>query len=391
MTKFEKYLNDGAEIGADGHPPEQAPSSIPPQKPLNIWPPSKFLEWTEPPGNQLLLPAYVTKGELTAFIGQAGVGKSRLFGLWYPICQITGHQWCGIETGGEPQKWLILGDENSIGRIKDDLSHMLPNFTIGEREKIEECLRIQAILDIEDTDLNLADLEANARIRQTVEREAPGGVVIDPLANFAPAGISKPDEMKAVVRMLTATIGRAAPRAARLALHHARTGRQNIIQGHGYDAGNFGSGGKALFATARCQMNLMPGSAEDDTRLVLSCAKSNNCKRFETRGIVFDPATFAYRLDTEFDVEAWKADVEGKARSGYSLCTLRDVVEAVQDGHTTTKGLVEHIREAYQCSKRSVERLISKAVEYEGIKQIARGRYTTGRKAERLLNTDTCK
>ena len=209
----------------------------------------------------------------------------------------------------------------------------------------------------------------------------------DPLGNFAPGDISKPGEMKEAVRILRGIIRRTAPKAALYLLHHARTGRQNIAQGIGWDAANFASGGKALFAAARCQMNLMPGKADDDTRLVLHCAKANNCQRFETRGLIFDPQTCTYAVDTDFDADTWLAEVEGRTRSGQSLCTVADVVSAVQDGYTTTKGLVEHLCDSYATSKRTAERLISKALKVEGIKQLTRGRYILGRKAEKLCAT----
>jgi hypothetical protein len=61
-----------------------------------------------------------------------------------------------------------------------------------------------------------------------------------------------------------------------------------------------------------------------------------------------------------------------------------DVVSAVRDGHVTTKDLVSHLGEAYAASKRTVERLVSKALEAEGINKLTRGRYTLGRKAEKL-------
>ena len=221
---------------------------------------------------------------MTTCIGQGGIGKSRLFGLWLPVCQILGRQWCGLNTAGEPQKWLVLGDENSIARIKSDLQHLYEGLSQEERVKVNKFLRLQAVLGLEDADMNLGDATTQARLAQTIQEQAPGAVVADPLVNFAPGDISKPGEMKEALRLLVGTIRRAAPSAALLLLHHARTGRQNIAQGVGYDAANFASGGKTLFAAARCQMNLMPASEEDDTRLLLSCAKANNCQKFAAAG-----------------------------------------------------------------------------------------------------------
>ena len=248
-------------------------------KPFPVWRPSQFLQWVEPPGNQLLLPAYVTKGQLTTVIGQGGVGKSRLVGLWLPICQITRREWCGLNTGSDPQRWLVLGDENSVARIKGDLERIVGNLTDEERARVDELLRIQAILEADDADLNLGDVVTRERLMMTVEQFSFGGIIVDPFVNFAPGDISKPGDMREAVRLLNATIRKPAPSTALVVLHHARTGRQNIAQGVGWDAANFASGGKPLFSAARCQLNLMPGKAEDDTRLVLSCAKANNCRR----------------------------------------------------------------------------------------------------------------
>jgi hypothetical protein len=197
--------------------------------------------------------------------------------------------------------------------------------------------------------------------------------------------------MKEATRLLLSTFRKINPSVATFLLHHARTGRANIAQGVGWDAANFASGGKALFAASRCQINLMTGRADDDTRLVLSCAKANNCQKFEIRGLIFDTLKFTYTVDPDFDPDAWLADVEGRTRSGNSLCSLADVVAAVRDGYVTTKALVEHLTDAYQCSKRSAERLISKASQFEGIKQLSRGRYTTGRKADKYLTTEGCR
>jgi hypothetical protein len=368
--------------------PEEAPA--PPLKPLNIWRPSQFLAWEEPPGMHLLLPKFVSKGALTALIGQGGLGKTRV-ALWLAINQILRRSWCDLNTGGEPERWLVLGSENSISRFKDDLEKILSGLTEDERSRVDELLRLQAVEDVEDMDLNLGDLVTRARVKLTIEQWAPGGLILDPLGDFAPGDISKPGEMREAIRLLLSIVRAAAPKAANLLLHHARPGRSNILQSVGYDAANFGTGGKALFASARCVMNLAPGAADDDTRLLLHCAKANNCQRFETRGLIFDPKTFGYAVDPDFNLEVWQAGVEGKARSGGSLCAVVDVVAAVRDGYSTTKTLIEHLMDVFQASKRSAERLINKAVDCQGIKKFTRGKYMLGPKAERLLDAESCK
>lgn len=351
---------------------------------FNLWRPSQILAWVEPQGSHFLLPSYLTKGGLTTVIGQGGVGKSRLT-LWLALCQISGRSWCDLQTAGEPTKWLFLGDENSIARWKHDLERMLPLFTPAEVDKIDALIRLPAPVSPDDCDVWLGDPTTQNRLANTIRTECPGVVVVDPFANFAPGDINKPGEMKESLRLLLGLIQTAAPNAAIQLLHHARTGRVNISQGIGWDAANFGLGGKALFASSRCVINLMPGKSDDDTRLVLHCAKANNCPRFETRGLIFDPKTFAYNTDPSFDAEGWLADVEGRARSGQSLCTVFEVTSAVSDGYTTTKDLVTHLTEACATTKRTVERVIQRAVKCEAIKPFMRGKFILGKKSATFI------
>jgi hypothetical protein len=53
-------------------------------KPINLWKPSQFLGWSEPPGNHLLQPAYLTKGGLTSLIGQGGLEH------FHESCSVSG-------------------------------------------------------------------------------------------------------------------------------------------------------------------------------------------------------------------------------------------------------------------------------------------------------------
>jgi len=367
----------------------ETPVSLPKRRlesPFTIWKPSQFLTYVEPAGTHLILPAYMSKGSTDALIGQPGLGKSRL-ALWKAICQILGRPWCGLETSPEPVKWLFLGDENSISRWKEDLTHMFSILDAQEISKVDEFLRLPATHTADDNDFWLGDVRTQARMAATIEAEAPGAIVADPLGNMAPDDISKPGPMKEAIRLIQSIVRKSAPEAALSILHHARSGRANVAQGVGWDAGNFASGGKALLASARCVINLMPGSADDDTKLVMSCAKCNNAERFQTRGLVFNRDSFTYSEDPDFNLEGWLADVEGKARPGQSLCTVAEVTSAVADGYTTTKALVEHLTEACATSRKTVERVIRKAVDCEGIKPLTRGKFIIGRKSAKYLPT----
>ena len=141
---------------------------------------------------------------------------------------------------------------------------------------------------------------SRATAENTLATHHPEIVVFDPFINFNLGNINDPSEVRATVAELTRIVHKACPNAAIIIIHHARAGRVNAASAiDAYDAANFGLGAKALFNSARCYMNLIPGSSEDRNRLVLSCAKASNCPHFEPRGVFFDENTGLYELDEE--------------------------------------------------------------------------------------------
>ena len=117
--------------------------------------------------------------------------------------------------------------------------------------------------------------------------------------------------------------------------------------------------------------------------------KPSEPNRSTVAGLIFEPVGFTYKVDPEFDVDLWQAQVEGRARPGQSLCTIADVTAAVNDGHRKTKDLVAHLMEECAVSKRTVQRLISTATEKGAIKAFSRGNYMLGRKARIYLDSTT--
>jgi len=351
-------------------------------RPFTLWRPSQFMAWQEPTGSHLLLPAYITLAELTAIVGQAGVGKTRLI-LWLAICQILTRDWCGLVTGGDPARWLIMSDENSISRLKRDLTAMLANFTAAEQARVDDHLLLHAIVEEDDGNLWLGDPMIRSRLVATLQSANPSAVIFDPLANLAPEDPSKPAGMKDTIRLVSDILRRSAPRAARILVHHARPGRQNILGGVGFDSSAYASGGKALVASARCQINVMPGSEEDPAKLVVSCGKINNCEPFGTRGVIFNQTTFAFSVDETFDLDQWRADVEGKSKTAH--CTTKDVVLAVNQGWRKTADLAERLAETTSAKQRTIERAISRAVKANAIMTEAHGLYMLGPKSRYYL------
>lgn len=336
-------------------------------KPLTLWSPSKFLAYEVDPSSILLEGGIVEKGEWTSLLGIGGLGKSRL-ALALCIAQLTGQKWCGLTTGGAPATTLFLSTENGIRRWKTDLDCMFKKLTEAQREVVENNLRCLAITPEEDADLNLGNSDARKRLQVTLEQSQPGFVVLDPFADMVDGDENKAQDVGDTLRTLRQIFHSAAPRAAVLIIHHARTGASNVAQaGDNYSAGNFGRGSKTLYSRVRAEIQLSPGDRDDPNRLVLACGKSNNAPKFATRGIIFDPETFSYSVDPAFDVEDWRNDVSGK-RTNKSV-SIEDVVLAVKEacphpGDSVKSGqLVQSVIDVRGGSRKTVFNRLSEAVE----------------------------
>jgi hypothetical protein len=262
---------------------------------------------------------------------------------------------------------------------------MLANFTADEQARIDDHLLLHAIFEEDDGNLWLGDPIIRSRLASTVQSANPGAVVFDPLANLAAEDPSKPAGMKDTIRIVSDILRRSAPRAARVLVHHARPGRQNILGGVGFDSTAYASGGKALVASARCQINVMPGSEENPAKLVVSCGKVNNCEPFKTRGVIFNDQTFAFAEDESFDLAQWRAEVEGKAHAG-AQARIEDVVSAMRETFTSSAELRAAIMKDCDVSRSTAKRAITRALNAEAIKRETHGVYILGKNAERYMS-----
>jgi hypothetical protein len=151
-----------------------------------------------------------------------------------------------------------------------------------------------------------------------------------------------------------------------LIIHHSRSGADNVaIAGDRYNAGAFGRGSKAFYSRVRCELQLAPGDKDNGNLLVLACGKANNTIPFTARGIVFDPETFTYSVDPNFDLEAWRSNVHGKRKE--TAVSVADVVNAVREltpeigAQTTRKAVCDHLKGS-GCSLRTVQDRIKTAI-----------------------------
>jgi len=361
---------------SDDHAPE-------PPRPFTLWRPSQFLAWTAPVDAAILGDNLLESGKWLSLVGIGGLGKTRL-AIRLAIAQILGRLWCGLPTYTPPRKWIILSSENGIRRWKDELGKMLARLSPEEAALVDAHVLILAMTDDEDGDLNAGNVESMARLGVTLEMESPGALILDPWADVVAGDENKTADVILTLRKLRAVVRKSAPSAAVVIVHHGRTGAANIIQaGDAYNAGNFGRGGKALYSAVRAEIQLAPGQKDDDRRLVLACGKNSDGPKFKTRGLLFDPEAMDYTVDPEFDVDAWRNDVEGKSR-GQSI-SIADVVEAVRGlcpapGDQTKVGpIVEDL--SGLGSDRTIKRRLSEAVRASYLRNgDVRGTYRLGSK-----------
>jgi hypothetical protein len=304
------------------------PRAVAQPGPFPVWKPSQFLEYTPPADAVILGDSLVERGKWTSLVGVGGLGKTRL-ALWLAVCQVLGRDWCGLKVHGKPLRWLILSTENGLRRWKTDLGAMLAGFNERQRAAIDENLRILALTDDEDGDLNTGNPESMRRLAMTLREHKPDAIVFDPFADIIDGDENKTEDVIITLRTLRHIVRKDAPTAAALLIHHSRTGAGNVAQaGDNFNAGNFGRGAKALYNTVRAEIQLAPGDRDDASKIVLACGKNSDGPKFAARGIIFDAESCSYSLNPDFDLDSWRADVRGQ-RTG-KACTISDAVNAIR-------------------------------------------------------------
>ncbi len=345
--------------------PTESPIEI---KPFTLWKPSQFIAYQPDPNSYLLGQGYVELGLWTSLIGIGGLGKTRL-ALHLAICQITSRAWCDITTGGTPQTFVILSTENGLRRWKNDLQTMLRNYTQAEQELIESHLLIMAMTPDEDGDLNLGNVETRARLELTLKSVNPGCVILDPFADMMDGDENKAVDVIRTIYALHRVTMAACRTAAIIIIHHARTGASNVVQaGDNFNAGNFARGSKSLYSHVRCEIQLAPQDRDNPNRFVLSCGKANDAPKFTARCVIFDPETFSYSVDPDFDIEVWRKDVFSQQKQ--SSISMADVVAAIAEkltfpGSEITQKEVYDLLADSGATVRTIQRHIQAAIQLE--------------------------
>ena len=123
----------------------------------------------------------------------------------------------------------------------------------------------------------------------------------------------------------------------------------------------------------RAQINIAPGSAENNSKIVLSCGKNSNGPEFPTFGAKLNIETMIYEIDPDFDLEAWQADVAGKS-SGKNKVTPEDVATIVADLPLKRKELVAAMMEEFGCEKSTAYGMVGTAQD-KNVIRLKAGKY----------------
>jgi hypothetical protein len=352
---------------------------------FTIWKPSDFVSYVPPADTEIMgetsnaaKHSYWRDGEVALLVGPGGVGKSRLL-LQMAICQILQRDFIGFTMFGPPRRWLLLGNENSALRLKDEVSAMTSHLPNDHMMLLEEYLRIQPVVDDSSRTVSLDDGEARARLITAAGEHRPDILCVDPWEAFILEGdCNDSRNTRASIGELLRIFRPFSERFSLLVVHHAREGAQAARMAEGYDAGAFLKGSKTLRSMARFMINVAPGDAEKRAKIVVSCGKSNNGPNFTSRGAELQPTTMSYLIDDDFDLNSWRLDVEGKR--GQKACSIRDLVEAVRSGHSKTRAIVAAVGGKNGASESAVKRRMKDAEAGGYLSRVGTGVYELGPK-----------
>jgi len=352
-------------------------------RPFVTWKLNDFLSYEQPADQLLLGEGYIQRGQWTSVIGVGGLGKTRAV-LWLCICFILEQEWLGLPTHCPGCKILFLSTENGATRWKNDLQKMTRGMTPEQLDRIHTQMDILSLdaggEDDADPSLNMGDAVAQGRLAATLKHLNPDLIVFDPLADMVDGDENSAESMGNTLRTVRGIQRRAAPRAAGLLIHHARTGAGNVIQaGDNFNAGNFGRGSKTLYSAVRCEIQMAPGDKEDNTRLVVCCGKSNDAPKFPSMGVIFDPVSFRYAKDETWNEADWRAAVQGQA-SGMSLGEMLTAIRPLFSGmgcEVTLAAMCDALS-AFAPSDTSLKRRIREAITAGYIRRGDRGFYGLG-------------
>ncbi len=297
-------------------------------------------------------------GQSLVVAGAGGMGKSRLL-LQLAVACITGKPFVSFETRGEHLRWLILQAENSNRRLQFDLAKLREWTGDSAWQRVNEQLLIHTLETDNDGFVSLENPSMFNRLGDVIGETEPHIIAFDSLYNFGIGDLSKDLDMLETCTAISRLAKAGNPGRAVIALHHALTGKAGALKATGFDRSSFGRNSKALLAWARGQINIAPGTANNNDTLVLSCGKCSNGKEFPPFAVRLNQASMIYELAPDFDLAAWQSDISG-TRDREPLMTPNRVRELCT-GPMSKAELAHAIREDCGCARQVSYRYIVKA------------------------------
>jgi hypothetical protein len=295
----------------------------------------------------------LSKGGKLVIAGGAGIGKSRLL-LQFAAASITGRDFLGIETHAKNPRWLILQTENSNRRLQYDLNALKREFG----ESFLESLFIHTVESDLDGFVALDDESAVRRIEAVIRKVQPDIIGVDPLRDFGIGDLNTDADMTATVTALGRICRSGNPLRAIVAVHHALTGRAGALKATGYERSGFARNSKALLGWTRAQINVAPGSPDNNDTLVIACGKNNDGKEFPSFAVQLNPDTMIYQPVDDFNIDSWREHVvTGKATRKFNADMLRDL----KFRELEIKPLAKLIRDQTGCGRSRAYELVREA------------------------------
>ena len=295
-------------------------------------------------------------GQLMEIIGGSGLGKSRMM-LNLAVNQVLGRDFAGLPTCKRPLKWLFYGNENGFYRYRNDLRQMLKSCTADERERLRGHIFLPTMSKPMDAHVSFSDEENRIKLKTTILYRDADVVVLDPWGAVIDGDeLADGDVRNTICEIVEVLAANVKKPTAGIILNHSRNGAKELADAVGFSAANYGKNSKAIFSVMRNVWNLRPAhNADRITKIELIHAKSSDFAAYEPRAVDFDPNTFTYCLDPNFNHDAWQYELERARRNGSGMTSEKRAIEAKQKAIEIRKQILDHVTSLGHIYKRDLD------------------------------------
>tara|TARA_R100000808_G_scaffold25089_1_gene61678 strand:- start:7046 stop:7993 length:948 start_codon:yes stop_codon:yes gene_type:complete len=307
--------------------------------------------------------------------------------LQMAICCILGEKFLGIESHARGKKWLIIQTENNNRRLSSDLRSLAKAYDLTDSKlaMVKRCLAIHTVETIDDAYVDLTTEEDYRQVAGLVDDEQPDIVVLDPLNTFTAKDLNSDAEMREVTRLISQAIRTGNPDRCALIIHHSLTGKAGAQKASGWDKASYGRNSKNLLNAVRAQWNLTQVDPDDYTQLMLAGGKNNDGALLPEIGVIFNEETGIYEYDPDFDLDEFRASLEGQNQMKAGIKMPPNVIANMFSGQISGGELSEKLEEHFGASRSACYRAIKEAHEEKYLEVWGRGKrgkiYRKGHKA----------